>query len=125
MPLQQLIIIAGRSRGAQIRAFFITRLRERHRRRHMGEMRERLRVVAEQLAAVGVGLLREQPQRARGYELEPDPPAPCSDTEQNPPRRRSSSRPKQLPLSNRGRQHQSIDPSRETSAALWQSPINP
>ena len=38
--------------------------------------------------------------------------------------RRSSSRPNALPESNRGRQHQSIDPSRETSAALWQSPIS-
>jgi hypothetical protein len=37
----------------------------------------------------------------------------------------SSSRPKQLPESKRGRQHQSIEAVRETSAAVWPSPINP
>ena len=41
-----------------------------------------------------------------------------------PPRPRSSSRAKQLSESKRGKQHQSIEPSRETSAAEWQSPIN-
>jgi hypothetical protein len=29
------------------------------------------------------------------------------------------------PESKRGMQHQSIDPSRPTSAAVWQSPISP
>jgi hypothetical protein len=33
-------------------------------------------------------------------------------------------RPNALPESNLGRQHQSIEPSRATSAALWQSPIS-
>jgi hypothetical protein len=41
--------------------------------------------------------------------------------EQNPPRSASSSRPNTLAESTRGMQHQSIDPSRETSATEWQS----
>jgi hypothetical protein len=44
--------------------------------------------------------------------------------EQHPPESQSSSLPKMLPLSNRGMQHQSMDPVRETSAAEWQSPIS-
>jgi len=45
--------------------------------------------------------------------------------EQCPPPCRSRMRPKALPESNLGRQHHSIDASREISAALWQSPISP
>jgi len=33
-------------------------------------------------------------------------------------------RPKQLPESKRGMQHQSIDPAREISADEWQSPMS-
>jgi len=55
-----------------------------------------------------------------------DPPrrSPATATTQVPASG-ASSRPNALPLSKRGRQHQSIAPSRETSAALWQSPIRP
>ncbi len=43
----------------------------------------------------------------------------------NPPEERSSSRAKTLGLSNRGRQAQSIDPWRETSAPVCSFPIRP
>ena len=43
---------------------------------------------------------------------------------QNPPVRQSRRRPKQLPESNLGMQHQSIDPVLETSADEWQSERN-
>jgi len=43
---------------------------------------------------------------------------------QNPPRRQSRTRPKQLPESNRGRQHQSIEATSEIRADEWQSPIS-
>ena len=45
-----------------------------------------------------------------------DPGAPSSVSEQNPPRCQSRIRPKQLPLSKRGMQHQSIDAPVETRA---------
>ena len=41
---------------------------------------------------------------------------PFGDMEQKPPFSQSSSRPKQLPESRRCRQHQSMEPARETSA---------
>src|SRR5215211_7363776 len=44
-------------------------------------------------------------------------------TEQNPPPSQSSRRAKHAPESKRGRQHQSIEPASETSAAAWQSEI--
>ena len=44
---------------------------------------------------------------------------------QNPPRSQSSSLPKQLAESTRGMQHQSMEPSRLTSAIEWQSLIRP
>jgi hypothetical protein len=42
---------------------------------------------------------------------------PVGQIRQYPPRSQSRIRPKTLALSNRGVQHQSIDPDRETSAA--------
>src|SRR5512135_361803 len=45
--------------------------------------------------------------------------------DQVPPRSGSTSAPKTLPLSKRGRQHQSIAPSSPTSAAVRMSPIKP
>jgi hypothetical protein len=45
--------------------------------------------------------------------------------EQYPARFQSSSRPKQLPTSNLGMQHQSMDARRDTSAAEWQSAMSP
>ena len=50
-------------------------------------------------------------------------PSPVGLIEQCP-RVAVEQRPNALPESKRGRQHQSIEPSRETSAALWQSPIS-
>ena len=50
---------------------------------------------------------------------------PSSVIVQWPPRSQSSRRPKQLPESNRGMQHQSIEPCLETRAAEWQSLISP
>src|ERR1700759_2050557 len=51
-------------------------------------------------------------------------PEPVGAIEQWAPPARSRSRPNALPESKRGRQHHSIAPWRETSAAVWQSPIS-
>ena len=49
---------------------------------------------------------------------------PPATIEQKPPFSQSSSRPKTLAESIRGMQHQSIEPSRLTSAVVWQSLIS-
>jgi hypothetical protein len=58
------------------------------------------------------------------YRREIEYPARAGLIEQYPPCSHPSNLPKELPESNRGMQHQSIEACFDTRAAEWQSPMN-